>query len=128
MKLNEIEHNDERKQAVARAMKNVESMYGPRPKPDAVKVAQAQERAKAFIESKKDVESALEKIAQKMNGNQFEEFKQEALREVPQAERYVNLVWAFDTFNPERKAQTSKAWDAYGDERQNAPSGKYVGD
>jgi cytochrome c551/c552 len=119
MKLNEIHDPEDRKVQLQRAMDQLKKQYAPRPQPSAEVVADRRRKFEEHQARRKRVEAALEPIAQKYKGDQFEEFKKEAEATIaPEELKLIDLSWAFDFFNPEKKAAHAQSWVEYGKARE----------
>lgn len=117
MNFNEVFDMDP-KARQARVMKQLQSMYGAKAKP--VASSEQQAGGNAHRAKRNEVEVVVAKLAQQATS--FEQFQGLALKQIPDVERYVNLRWAFDTYNGK-----PGTWNDY----KNEPAFKgsnYVGD
>lgn len=117
MLLNEI--NDPNRQAqLASALANMHAQNRPRPKPSQEQLDDRKRKNDEFNARRDRVEAALEPIAQKYSGDQFEQFRQEVESTIsPEELKAVDIASAFRRFNPEAKAAFAKSWDDYGKDR-----------
>lgn len=107
MKLNEIQDPK-----FAAALKNLQATNRPRPQPLPGDMDARRQRQDEFQARRQRVEQALEGLAQKFSGEQFELFKQAAEQQIPADElKLVSLDTMWRQYNPEAKSQNAKAWD-----------------
>ena len=122
MKVNEIYDPEDRQATLKRAMDQLQRQYA-QPSPEVLAARKAKQEAsrKASDEHnarRKRVEAALEPIAQKYRGDQFEDFKREAEALVPPEElKTVDLNFVFSYYNPDKQEENRKSWEDYGRRR-----------
>lgn len=119
MLLNEIiDPNDPIHAQRQNAMNRIRQQYAPAKTQSREDQFGHKRRNSEYELRRKRIESALAAIAQKYSGSQFEEFKSEAEHTLsPDELGIVDLTWAFDFFNPDKKAEHEKSWQSYGEER-----------
>lgn len=129
MRINEIfddpmdDEKTRRQKQLQASLAQLQRQYAP-PSPEVLahrkaKNAEAQERGRQHEERRKRVEMALEPIASKFKGDQFEEFKREAEALIPPEElKTVDLQSVFSFYNPDKKREHEQSWIDYGKERE----------
>ncbi len=116
MQLNEIidPNSPEHKARLKAAMNQINKQGGPSSVPHIEKEARNQRNAE-YEARRERVHQALQAIAQKYKGDQFDEFEKEAESTIdPQELSLVDLPWAFNAFNPEKKEENHQHWEDYG--------------
>lgn len=122
MKMNEIFDPEDHKASLQRTMNRFARQYAPEPE-DVVaarkeKNASSQEAARKYNERRKRIEMALEPIAQKYKGDQYEQFKNEAEATLdPEELKMIDLPFTFNMLNPEKIADNTRGWKEYGEQR-----------
>lgn len=109
--------SDEEKRRMDVARKIVQDYQKLAAPPDKAKIAAKRAKYDEFNAERQAIEAEIAPIAQRLGGDQFEQFRQEVLTKFPEAEKYINLQWAFGFHNPEKRKEADNAWAAYGKER-----------
>lgn len=123
MKLNEILDPSQRE----RILQNLGKMYAPRPQSSPEELKNRASKADAHERVRREAEALLEPIAKKYSGDDFEGFQREAEFVLSPAQaNTINLKWAFDFFNPERRKQSAASWEDLANEK--LPPDHYRGD
>ena len=118
MKLDEIFDENDRQKQLDRAMAGLKKQFGSRPQSNPTLAAARQAQYTTHQATRDAYESSIRQLASQFGQDDFEAFKQAALQQFPDVERFINLQHAFNTMQPDRATAFHKSWDDYGKARE----------